>query len=244
MQSIDLSAVRAELAPRGTLHVALNLANFLLVSSAPAGAEPQGIAPDLGREAARQLGVPVAFVGYETPGKIADAAASGAWDVAFLGIEAARANVVDFTPAYLEIEATYLVPAGSAIRSIDEVDRPGVRISVSGRSAYDLYLQRTIRQATLVSIDGVEASWQQFVAQGLEALAGLRPRLVKDVQKLPGARVLDGRFTAIQQAMATPRGRTAGATWLRGFVEDSRAGGRVAGAIARHGVEGVTVAQA
>jgi polar amino acid transport system substrate-binding protein len=238
----DPAQARAQLAPKGTMHVALNLANFLLVATDPATGERSGVAPDLARELARRLGVPVSFVGYESPGKVADAAPSGAWDVAFLGAEPARATVIDFTEAYLEIEATYLVPPGSPIRSLEEVDRPGVRVSVYGRSAYDLYLQRTIRHATLMTVDGIEASWQQFIDQKLDALAGLRPRLVEDAAKLPGSRILEGRFTAIQQAIGAPRGREQGAAYLRAFAIDIKTSGAVAAAIERNGARGVTVA--
>jgi polar amino acid transport system substrate-binding protein len=162
--------------------------------------------------------------------------------VAFLGAEPERASEIAFTAAYLEIPATYLVPAGSPIRSVAEVDRAGVRIAVAEKSAFDLYLGRTVRQARLVRTQGLDGSFDLFVADKLDALAGLRPRLLLDVQRLPGARILDGQFTAVQQAVGTPRARQAGAAYLRAFVEDVKASGLVAEAIARHGVQGVSVA--
>jgi polar amino acid transport system substrate-binding protein len=164
------------------------------------------------------------------------------WDVGLIGAEPARAAEIAFSAAYLEIEATYLVPAGSKIRSIDEVDRTGVRIAVAARSAYDLYLSRTIQNAELVHAAGLDASYELFVRERLDALAGLRPRLAKDVQKLPGARVLEGRFTAVQQAVGTPRARVASAGFLAAFVEEAKASGLVARLIERHGVHGVNVA--
>jgi polar amino acid transport system substrate-binding protein len=233
-------AVRAELGPTGTLRVALNLANFLLVLKPPP--EPRGIVADLGRELGRRAGLPVEFIGYARPGDVADAAATGAWDVAFIGAEPARASEIAFSAAYLEIECTYLVPAGSALRSVADVDRPGVRIAVSARSAYDLYLERTLKAAQLVRAEGIDASCDLFVSQRLDALAGLRPRLLQDVAKLPGARILDGRFTAVQQAIGTPRARQAAAAYLRGFAEEIKRSGFVAELIARHGVRGVSVA--
>ncbi len=235
-------SAKAELTPTGELRVALNLSNFLLISSFPSGGTPTGIVPDLAHELGRRLGVPVKFTGYESPGKVADAAKTGVWDVAFLGAEPARASEIDFTAAYLEIEATYLVPPGSPIKSLEEVDRDGVRISVSGRSAYDLYLARTLKHAQLLRVEGIEASWQQFLSQKLDALAGLRPRLVTDAAKLPGSRILDGRFTAIQQAIGTPKGRPQAAAYLRAFAEEAKSAGLVAGAIERNAVRGVTVA--
>lgn len=235
-------AAKAQLTPTGKLRVALNMSNFLLVSKWPEGGTPKGIVPDLAHELGRRLGVPVEFTGYESPGKVADAAKTGAWDVAFLGAEPARAADIDFTAAYLEIEATYLVPPGSKIQSIDEVDREGVRISVSARSAYDLFLVRTLKHAKLMQVEGIEASWQQFLSAKTEALAGLLPRLVTDAEKLPGSRILPGRFTAIQQAIGTPKGRPDGATYLREFAEEAKTTGRVAAAIESNGVRGVTVA--
>lgn len=232
--------VRQQLTPTGVLRAGLNYANFLLIQRTPSG--PRGIVPDLAGEIARRAGAQLEFVGYEAPGLVADAAKTNAWDIAFIGAEPARANEIAFSAAYLEIEATYLVPAGSPIRALEEVDRPGVRIATSARSAYDLYLSRTLRHATLERAEGLDASYQLFVSKKLDVLSGLRPRLMQEVEKLPGARVLEGRFTSVQQAIGTPRGRDAAAAYLRAFVEETKASGLVAELIARHGVRGVSVA--
>ena len=236
------AAARAELAPSGRLRVGINVGNFLLVTAHGPGVEPRGPAPDLARELGRRVGAPVEFVTFQTAGQLADAVKAGAWDVAFLGAEPQRAGEIAFTAAYLEIPATYLVPAGSPIRSLAEVDRPGVRIAVADKSAYELYLARHIQHATLMRVTGIDASFELFRDQQLEVLAGLEPRLLMDVQKLPGARLLEGRFTAVQQAIGTPRAREQAAGYLRAFVEDVKASGLVAGAIAANGVRGVTVA--
>jgi polar amino acid transport system substrate-binding protein len=235
-------AVRTELAPTGTLRVGLNYGNFLLVLEDSASGEPQGIAPDLARELGRRAGVPVEFVRFDQAGKMADAVRSGVWDVAFLAAEPARANEIAFTAAYLEIEATYLVPAGSSIRTLAEVDRPGVRIAVANKAAYDLYLSRTLKHAQLVRAEGIEGSYQLFVAQKLDVLSGLKPRLLMDLEKLPGARILDGKFTAVQQAIGTARGNVAAAEYLRAFVEEAKASGLVQSLIDRHNVRGLSVA--
>jgi polar amino acid transport system substrate-binding protein len=234
-------ALRTEFAPSGTLRVGLNHGNFLLVTPGTT-ADPRGVAPDLARELGRRLGLPIQFVNYDTAGKLGDGAKAGAWDVAFLGAEPQRAAEIAFTAAYLEIPSTYLVPAGSPIRSVADVDREGVRIAVAEQSAYGLYLSRNIKHARLVLTSGLDASFEAFVSQKLEALAGLRPRLLTDVQKLPGARILDGQFTGVQQAIGTPKARAAAAAYLRGFVEDVKASGLVAQTIARNAVQGVTVA--
>ena len=235
-------AARSELTSTGQLRVGINYGNSLLVTSGPNATEPRGPAPDLARELGRRLGVPVEFVQFDTAGKLADGVKTGMWDVAFLGAEPLRANEIAFTAAYLEIPATYLVPAGSPIRAIADVDKPGVRIAVSDKSAYELWLSRNIKHATLMRTQGIDASYDLFVNERLEVLSGLRPRLLTDVQKLPGARILDGQFSAVQQAVGTPKAREAGAAFLRKFVENVKASGVVAEAIKRNNSQGVSVA--
>lgn len=235
-------AVLQDLAPTGTLRVGINFGNFLLTAKDPATGAGRGIAVDLGRELGSRLGVPVEIVGYPSPGELADAASKGVWDVGFLGAEPQRANEIDFTAAYVEIEATYLVPPGSPLKSIAEVDRPGVRIAVPGKAAYDLYLTRNLKHAELVREQGADNAFKRFVSDKLEALAGLKPRLVTDHDNLAGSRIIDGRFTAVQQAAGTPKGRGAGAQYLREFIEDIKASGLVARTIEKNGVRGLTIA--
>jgi polar amino acid transport system substrate-binding protein len=236
------AALRSEFAPTGRLRVGLNMSNFLLTAKDPATGEPRGVAADLGRELGRRLNLPVELVPYPNPGALADAAPTGAWDVGFLGAEPQRANEIDFTAAYVEIEATYLVPAGSPLKTIAEVDRKGVRIAVPERSAYELYLSRTVKNAELIRIKGADAAFKQFVEEKLDALAGLRPRLITDHDKLPGSRILDGNFTAVQQAAGTPKGRPAAFAYLRDYIEDVKATGLVARTIEKNNVRGLTVA--
>jgi polar amino acid transport system substrate-binding protein len=234
--------VKSELAPGGVLRAALNLSNFLLVSGKTAAGEPAGVAPDMAAEIARRLGVPVTYVTYKTPGELADAAETGAWDIGLIGAEPQRAEKIAFTPAYVEIEATYLVPAGSPIGALAEVDKPGVRIAVTGRSAYGLWLDRHIAHATLVKTGTLDSAYDRFVSDKLEVLAGLRPRLLSDVEKLPGARILDGKFTAVQQAVGTARRNAKAAAFLHAFVEEAKASGLVQSFIDKHNVRGLSVA--
>jgi polar amino acid transport system substrate-binding protein len=232
----------SELAPTGVLRTGINLGNFLLVSGKSPAGEPEGVAPDMAREIAQRLGVPVAYVPFARPGELADAAGTGVWDIGLIAAEPARAETIAFSPAYVEIEATYLVPAGSPLTTIAEVDRPGVRIAVAGRSAYDLWLTRHLRHAELVRSNGLDASFEQFATDRLDALAGLRPRLLQDVEKLPGARILAGQFTAVQQAVGTAKANAAGAAFLRDFIEEAKASGLVARLIKRHHIRGLSVA--
>jgi len=186
-------------------------------------------------------GVPVELVPFPNPGAVADAAKTGVWDVGFIGAEPQRATEIDFTAAYVEIEATYLVPPGSPIKAIPDVDRPGIRIAISDRSAYDLYLTRHLKHAELIRARGDDV-FKRFLSDQLEAMAGLRPGLVKNQEKLPGSRILDGNFTAVQQAAGAPKGRPAGAKYLREFIEDAKASGLVAKLIEKNHVRGLTVA--
>ena len=235
-------AAKSELAPTGKLRVGINYGNFLLVTKDDAKGEYRGIAVDLGRELGRRLGAQVELVAFATAGKLADAVKAGAWDVAFLGNEPQRAGDIAFSPAYLEIEAGYLVPAGSPIKTMAEVDRKGIRIATAVNSAYDLYLSRSLKNATLVRAQGIQASYDIFVKDKLEVLSGLKPRLLTDAQTLPGSRVLEGRFTVVQQSVGTPQGRPTAARYLSEFANDMKKSGFVAQAIARHAVRGVTVA--
>jgi polar amino acid transport system substrate-binding protein len=234
--------VKQELAPSGKLRVGLNYGNFLLVLKDSADGSPNGIAPDLGRELGKRLGVPVEFVKFPEAGLLADGVRDDKCDVGFLGAEPQRANEIAFTKAYLEIPVTFLVPPGSKIKSIGEVDQKGVRIAVSDRSAYDLYLSRNLKNATLVRAKGIEGSYQAYLKDKLEVLAGLKPRLASDAEKVPGSRVLDGQVTGVQQACGTTKKRVAGAKYLQEFIEEVKRSGLVAKTIDKHGVKGVNVA--
>jgi polar amino acid transport system substrate-binding protein len=233
---------RKELAPTGILRAGINLSNFLLVTGRSAAGDPEGVAPDMARAIAAELGVPVELVPFKSPGELGDQVGKDIWDIGLIGAEPQRAQKIAFTAAYVEIEATYMVPEGSPIASIADVDRKGVRIAVSARSAYDLWLENNIRNATLVRAAGLDAAYDRFVADRLDVLAGLRPGLLKDMAKAPGMRILDGRFTAVQQAVGTARPNVAGAAFLAAFVEKAKKSGLVAGLIERHKVEGLSVA--
>ncbi|MCX7685455.1 MAG: transporter substrate-binding domain-containing protein [Acetobacteraceae bacterium] len=237
--------VLSVLAPTGVLRAGINMSNVLLVSSRTPEGGPAGVAPDMAAGVAACLGVPVRYVPYPRPGELADDAAKDAWDIGLIGAEPQRAAQIAFTPAYAEIEATFLVPPGSPITDIAEVDAPGVRIAVAARAAYDLWLERNFRHATLLRANSLESSFALFRDGGLEALAGLRPKLAADAATMPGSRVLPGRFMAVQQAIGVPRqrpGAEAAAAFLARFVAEAKASGFVAQLIARHGVRGLSVA--
>jgi polar amino acid transport system substrate-binding protein len=226
----------------GVLRAGINMSNFLLVTGKTASGDPQGVAPDMAAEIARRLGVPVAYVQFERPSKLADAAGTNTWDIGLIGAEPQRAEKITFTAAYCEIEATYLVQKGSQIANIADVDRPGMRITVRRGAAYDLWLERNIKQAKVLRSDSADGPFDQFVAENLEAYAALRPQLLTDVEKLPGSRILPGNFMTVQQAIGTAKPNTAGAKFLSEFVEDAKRSGLVARLIEKHRVKGLSVA--
>ena len=232
-----------DLAPGGKLRAAINFGNSVLAQKDPATGEPKGITPDLARELGRRLGVPVELVTYDAAGKVFDAVKTGAWDIAFVAIEPVRAAEIEFSAPYVIIEGTYMVPKDSPLKTIADVDKPGIRIAVGLKSAYDLYLTRTIKNATIVraSAGGGSAMIDMFRNDKLEVAAGVRQPLVAYAKDHPDMRVMDGHFMEIQQAMGTPKGRTAGAEYLRAFVEDMKASGFVAEALKRSG-QSATVA--
>ena len=240
---IDMSnAAARELAPTGVLRAAINLANFLLVTGTKENGEPTGVSPDLAASIAKALKVEISYVGFNRPGELADAAVDNVWDIGLIAAEPDRAQHIDFTAAYVEIEATYLVDGDSKIQMIKDVDQIGVRIAVAARSAYDLYLTRHLQHAELVRAEGLEESFDLFVREQLDALAGLKPRLLSDVERIDNARILEGRFTAVQQAIGTPAGRPVGFAYLREYVESAKASDLIAELITRHGVKGLSVA--
>jgi polar amino acid transport system substrate-binding protein len=238
----DPETVRA-LAPEGAIRVGINLSNFLLVSGTDENGAPFGVSPSLGAELARTLGVEAKIVSYPDPGDVVEAVAHGMVDVGNVGADPSRAEHVAFTAPYCEIDATFLVPAASSFTTADEVDVPGVRIASRQGAAYTLWLDRNIQRAELVHTNTIEQSFQMFIADRLEALAGLRPRLIEDAGRLAGSRVLDGRFTAVHQAIGVNRARGPEAhAYLDVFVEWAVGSGLIAALIDQYQVEGLSVA--
>lgn len=219
-----------DLAPTGKLRISINLGNIVLAQKDPTTGELGGVSVELARELGRRLDRPVELVPFDGAGKAFEALKAGRLDVVFLAIEPVRANEIAFTPPYVLIEGVYMVPKDSPLTSVAEVDRKGVRIGVNKGSAYDLFLTRTLKNAELVrGEDGV----QLFVQQKLDAAGGVKQPLVIYAKAHPEVRIMDGRFMEIQQAMGTPRGRDAGARYLRAFIEEMKASGFVADALKR-----------
>jgi polar amino acid transport system substrate-binding protein len=225
------TGVRADLTHGGRLIAALNHGNTVLVQRDPASVEPRGVSPDLARELARRLAVGLEFVHFDSARQVFETVDAGVWDVAFLAIDPLRAAGISFTAPYVIIEGSYLVPDDSPLRTIADVDRTGVRVAAGRGTAYDLYLTRELKQAQLVRAPNSAAALDLFVEQGLEAAAGVRQPLLAFAASHPGLRVIEGSFTKIEQAMGTARDRAAGATYLRGFIEEMKATGFIANSL-------------
>jgi len=230
--------LRTQLAPTGVLRAGINMSNFLLVNSETAAGEPAGVSPDMAQAIADKLGVPLQLIPYKGPGEVADGATLQQWDIANIAAEAERAKTIIFSPAYCEIQATYLLPADSDIHTMADVDKTGVRISVKRRAAYDLWLTQNLRNASLVRSASMDDSLAVFKDQSLEVLAGLRPRLIEDAKALPGSTLMAESFTAVQQSIGCLPGRKEAAEFLLAFVAQAVSSGFVATLIEKHGVAG------
>jgi polar amino acid transport system substrate-binding protein len=232
-----------EFTPTGSLRASLNLGNPVLARSRTALEKPAGVTIDLSREFARELGVGVAFIEFDTAAKSVEALTKKQADVGFMAIDPLRAAGIHFTPAYVQIEGCYLVADGSPIRSNEEVDRAGVRVVVGAGSAYELYLSRTLKNAELLKVATSEGVVDAMLERSLQVAAGVKQQLQADAHRVAGVRLLDGRFMVIHQAMAMPKGRSAAAmALLDDFVTRMKTTGFVAAALARHGIEGAAVA--
>ena len=228
----------SDLTSPGTLRVGINLANILLVTGTARNGNPEGVAPGVAAAIAERLGLAVAYVTFATPGEVADGVERDEWDVCLIAEDPKRAETIRFCGAYVQIEATYLVPAGSPLQTIEDVDQPGIDVAVSGRSAYDLFLSRTLQHATLHRAKGLAGALELFKAKELDALAGLVPALRENADALPGSRVIDGRYMTVRQAIGTKPGNTALGAAIGQIIQDLKRDGSVAELVERYGVAG------
>lgn len=230
------------MAPTGILRAGVYTGNMLLITGQAANGDPDGVSPDLCRAIAEKLGVELKLIPFKSQDALVDAVGTGECDIGFVGSDPARAAKVTFTPAYVEIKATYLVPVDSSIKHASEVDRPGVRIAVPARSAYGLWLTRNIKEAKLLEGEGFEATIELFMKERLEALAGLRVGLEADIKKIPGTRIVEGEFTMVQQGACARKGDQVANQFMFEFIETAKASGLVAQLIQKHRVHGLLVA--
>lgn len=235
-------APRQALAPTGKLRVALQRANPLNVVQDSASGEMTGVGFELGKELARRIGVPFEPVLYPSVGALLDSGKSGAWDVAFVGFSPARAQEWEFTGLHLEVEFGYLVPGGSSISTMADVDRPGIRIAVQEKSGPDVFFTRTLKNAVFVRAPSNPGALEALKSGKADVMGSGKPILFEMSKQLPGSRVLDGRPGIDPHAMAMPKGRDLGAAYARQFIEDAKSEGLIKVAIERAGLRGVVVA--
>ena len=234
----NIAQIRNELSSNGILRAAINMSNFLLVTDKKNDGTPIGVSPDMAQELADRLDLKLKLIPYNTPGEIADDVSNDKWDICNIGAEPQRAEKITFSLAYAEIQATYLIQNDSKINSIDEVDVKGNTIAVAGKTAYGLWLERNIKNAELITIEGVEASMKIFIDKKSNVLAGLRPQLIETVKEIEGSKLLPGYFTSIQQAIGTNKSNIHAPYFIHDFVEEMKNNGFVKKLILKHNVEG------
>jgi polar amino acid transport system substrate-binding protein len=232
----------ADLVRTGKLRVGVGVVAPHWAIKDPQTGELRGVAVDIARTLATRLKIELVAVEYPSPPAVLGGLKDSAWDVGFLAIDPSRATVVDFSPPYLQIDATYLVPDGSSIRNVTDADQPGVRIAVTNKSVEEIVLSRSLKQAELRSVDTISAGFDLLRAGNADVLAAPRPALLPLSNRLPGSRVLVDRFHAAFGAMAVPKGQTGRLAYIAEFIEEAKASGLVQQAIERAGVRGVQVA--
>ena len=233
---------RQALAPNGKLRVGLQLGSPHNVIRDSASGEMKGVGYDLGRELARRMGVPFEPITYPSVGALLDAGKAGAWDVAFVGFSPARAKEWDFTPLHMEVEFGYLVPAGSSISTMADVDRSGIKVAVQEKSQPDVFLSRTLKNAEVVRAPSLTGTVEMLKSRRADAIFSIKPSLFEAAKELPGSRVLDGRAGIDPHAMVMPKGREVGLAYARQFIEHAKSEGLVKAAIDRVGMRGAVVA--
>lgn len=238
-------SLRSAFAPTGRLRASINLGNPILANCQATTGEVGGVSVDLARELAQRLGLPLDLVVFDAAGKSVEAVTAEQADFGFFAVDPVRGQGIAFTAPYVLIEGSYLVRNGSPLQSNDEVDRVGTRVVVGKGSAYDLFLTRELKAATIERAPTSPTVVDVFVETQADVAAGVKQQLEADQKRFPGHRLLPGRFMVIQQAMGLPKGRSAEAVaYLKAFVEDMKASGFVAQALQRHGIEGASVAPA
>jgi polar amino acid transport system substrate-binding protein len=244
LNKFDASAAAKALAPSGTLRAAINFGNPILAKRGQGVEPPSGVSVDIARELGAKLGVPVQLVTFEAAGKVVEALKAGSLDLVFVAIDPVRGADIAYSAPYVIIEGSYMVPKNSSIQRNDQVDAPGNRIVVGAGSAYDLYLIRELKKATLVRANSSPLVVDKLVVEKFEVAAGVRQQLEADAKRFPGVRLLEGRFMQIDQALGVPKtgNREEGVPYLRAFVEDLKRSGFVDSSLKRHRIEGAAVA--
>ncbi|HTQ73196.1 MAG TPA: transporter substrate-binding domain-containing protein [Burkholderiales bacterium] len=235
---------KSELAPTGTLRVAVFTGNPVLGSRDKETGEVSGTTATLGRALAQRAGVPAKIVGYSAIAKLVEDAKAGEWDVAVVAFDPSRRNVLEYAPPHIVVDLTYLVAPGSTIRSVPDADRPGVSIAAARGAATTLFLERTLKSARVVQAENEPAAFALLREGEAQAYAQNRYLLLGLAGGVPGSRVLEDRFSAAEMCLVVPKGRAAALAYVTGFVEDAKRSGTVQRAIDEAKLRGVSVAPA
>ena len=232
------SVVKQQLAPTGVLRAGINLSNFLLVSGTAADGSPQGISPDIANLVASTLGLPCELICFDRPGKLADAVNQNIWDIGNIAFEAERAQTLDFSHPYVVIEANFLVRHDDNFLTNDDVDRAGIKIAVSERSAYDLWLTDHFSQAQIIRAPSIQAAHDLFFEKRVDVLASLKPKLLEDLANHSGIRMIDPPFTAVKQSIGVAKGKADSIAFINALIAQSIENGWIAAQLEIHGMTG------
>ena len=230
--------VKQQLAPTGVLRAGINLSNFLLVSGTAADGSPQGISPDVANLVASALGLPCELICFDRPGKLADAVNQGIWDIGNIAFEAERAQTLDFSHPYVVIEANFLVRYGDDFLTNDDVDQAGIKIAVSERSAYDLWLTDHFNQAQIIRASSIQAAHDLFFEKKVDVLASLKPKLLDELANHSGLRMIDSPFTAVKQSIGVAKGKADSIAFINALITQSIENGWIAAQLETHGMTG------
>jgi polar amino acid transport system substrate-binding protein len=230
--------VKQQLAPTGVLRAGINLSNFLLVSGTAADGSPQGISPDIANLVASTLGLPCELICFDRPGKLADAVNQNIWDIGNIAFEAERAQTLDFSHPYVVIEANFLVRHDDNFLTNDDVDRAGIKIAVSERSAYDLWLTDHFSQAQIIRASSIQAAHDLFFEEKVDVLASLKPKLLEDMANHSGLRMIDPPFTAVKQSIGVAKGKADSIAFINALIAQSIENGWIAAQLEVHGMTG------
>jgi len=236
----SLASIRSQLAPKGLLRAGINLSNTLLVTNVTPEGVPQGLGPDLVTHIAKTLNVPIKLLPYKTPANLTASAKNDEWDICTLGQDPERGKTIDFTEPYVEILATYMVPNDSPLKSIEDVDKSGIRISALKGAAYELWLRRNIQSAELVYADTWDGSIQIYQDQRLDALASIRPKLMTLDDSM--GTILDGSYMAVQQAIGVQQNIPEAHEFVQAMVVEAKKSGMIEALIEKHNAKGLSVA--
>ena len=230
-------AILRALAPHGELRAAINMSNFLLVSGRSADDSPDGLSPDLAKEIATRLGVPCRLIPFEGPGQLADAVGKDIWDIGNIALEPERAQTIDFSASYIKIDANFLVRENSDITTNAEVNKQGIEIILYNRSAYDLWLKENFSYPDYVRVPSIQESHKMFYDGKADVLASLKPRLVDELAKIAGYRIIEQPFTSIHQSVGIQKGHPEALEFLNSLIADLSGNGFIERSLKRHGVE-------